>query len=169
MTEIDTLLVEEGATRLEQTLRALQDGGIHTVFHAADPRLAREYLLSDTSPAVGHIQLIILELLLPQPDRLELLTALKRDQRTHAIPSIVLAALDKPRDIARCYASGANIVIRRPDDDAKLVEKARAIANWCLARIRDRESASQRIVVNRPQTLEPTGDDTFAGAIGTAY
>jgi len=166
--EIDTLLVEGSAARLEKTLRALEDGGIHTVFHASDPRLAREYLLSDTIPSVGHIQLVILELLLPQPDRLELLTELKRDRRTHSIPSIVLAALDKPRDIARCYACGANIVIRRPEDDAKLVEKARAIANWCLARKRERGSDSG-IAVGRPPELKPTSDDTFAGAIGTAY
>src|SRR5262245_18308636 len=116
--EIETLLVEENAAKLEQTLRALQDAGIHTVFHASDPRLAREYLLSDITPTVVHIQLIILELLMRQSDRLAHLTEHKHDRRTHAIPSIVLGDFDKPRDIARCYACGANIVIRRPDDDA---------------------------------------------------
>ena len=166
--EIETLLVEESAAKLEQTLRALQDAGIHTVFHASDPRLAREYLLSDISSSVGHIQLVILELLIPQSDRLELLTELKRDQRTHSIPSIVLGDFDKPRDIARCYACGANIVIRRPHDDAKLVEKARAIANWYLSRTRERTSA-HRIVVAQTPELEPAGDDTLAGAVGTAY
>jgi CheY-like chemotaxis protein len=166
MTRVDALLVEEDASKVEQTLRALQDGGLSTVFHSSDPQLALNYMLGDLGPPAGRIHMVILELLLPGNERLEMLSALKRDQRTHSIPAIVLAATDRPRDIARCYASGANIVVVRPDDYTKLVEKARAIAQWFLGR--QRVSSEPRILLNS-RSLEPAGDDTFAGAVWAAH
>src|SRR5688500_3191880 len=165
MTRVDALLVEEAASPVEQTLRALEDGGLNTVFHASDPQLALNYMLGDLGPPTDRIHMVVLELLLPQTERFEMLSTLRRDRRTHSIPAIVLAATDRPRDIARCYASGANIVILRPDDYTKLVAKARAIVQWFLGR--QRIMTERRIVVNS-RGLKPACDDTFAGAVGTA-
>ena len=165
MTRVDALLVEEDTSKLEQTLHAFEDAGLSTVFHAADPQLALNYMLGDLRPPTDHIQVIVLELILPQKERLAMISAFKRDQRTHSIPAIVLSATDRPRDIALCYASGANIVILRPDDYAKLVEKARAIVQWFLGRQR---VSSQRRILLAPRELEPACDDTFAGAVRAA-
>ncbi len=68
----------------------------------------------DSDQAKNQKTLVLLDLNLPQIDGYEILKRLKGDDRTKAIPIIVLTTTDNPREIDRCYELGCNVYITKP-------------------------------------------------------
>ena len=66
---------------------------------------------SDTNPAV-----VLLDLKLPKVDGMEVLEAMRRDQRTHAIPVVVFSSSPHLNDIAQSYQLGTNAYVVKPMD-----------------------------------------------------
>jgi CheY-like chemotaxis protein len=58
--------------------------------------------------------LILLDLNLPDMTGMEILAALKSDERTRRSPVIVLTTTDDKREIRKCYDHGANLYITKP-------------------------------------------------------
>jgi CheY-like chemotaxis protein len=58
--------------------------------------------------------LVLLDLNLPEIDGYEIIRRMKGDERTKAIPIIVLTTTDNPREIDRCYELGCNVYITKP-------------------------------------------------------
>jgi DNA-binding response OmpR family regulator len=67
--------------------------------------------------------LIILDIMLPGKDGFYVCDVLKKDPNTENIPVIVLSSLDDPELESKGSEVGADHIIRKPFDEAKLKEK----------------------------------------------
>jgi CheY-like chemotaxis protein len=69
---------------------------------------------------------ILLDVVMPDPDGPAVLAALRRDPRTAGIPVIFLTALADPAEKERLKALGASAVIEKPFDPRGLASQVRA-------------------------------------------
>jgi CheY-like chemotaxis protein len=105
--EIRILLVEDDMGDAELALRALANaelpGGVH---HAADGEEALDFLFGrgafEGRPGAATVRLILLDLKLPKVDGREVLAKVRADDRTRAIPVVVLTSSMLPADVGAC-------------------------------------------------------------------
>jgi len=119
--EVEILLVEDNAQDEELTLRALKERNIaNQVFVAHDGAEALDFFFGEGSHPWREIgivpRVILLDLKLPKVDGLEVLRRLKADERTRALPVVVLTSSREEPDIAAAYRLGANSYIVKPVD-----------------------------------------------------
>lgn len=121
------LLVEDNPDDEALTLRALKKSKIaNEVVVTRDGAEAIDYLFAkgvfkdrDESalPAV-----VLLDLKLPRIDGLEVLKAIRGDQRTRLLPVVVLTSSNQEQDLLNSYSFGCNSYIRKPVDFDNFVE-----------------------------------------------
>jgi len=119
--EVEILLVEDNAHDEELTLRALKERNIaNQLFVARDGAEALDFFFGEgTHPwrEIGIVpRVILLDLKLPKVDGLEVLRRLKADERTRALPVVVLTSSREEPDITAAYRLGANSYIVKPVD-----------------------------------------------------
>jgi CheY-like chemotaxis protein len=118
---IEILLVEDNPKDIELTLYALRKENLNNCTEvlrdgaeALDFLFCRgtyDYRSFDSPP-----KLIILDLKLPKINGLEVLSALKNDARTRAIPVAILTSSTEERDLVDGYKLGVNSYMRKPVD-----------------------------------------------------
>ncbi len=121
-TQAEILLVEDSANDAELALAALGDLA-QKVFVASDGEEALDYAFA---PQTHALKVIFLDLHLPQMSGLEVLRRLKSDDRTKAIPVVMLTSSEDEKDIREAYERGANSYIVKPvksEDSAKAIRK----------------------------------------------
>jgi two-component system response regulator len=59
---------------------------------------------------------VLLDMKLPLVDGLEVLKRLRGDERTRALPVVILTSSDEQEDLLRSYRLGANSYVRKPID-----------------------------------------------------
>jgi two-component system, OmpR family, alkaline phosphatase synthesis response regulator PhoP len=69
-----------------------------------------------------HPDLILLDVMMPEMDGLEVLAKLKNDKKTRDLPVFMLTAKGMIADIKRAFAIGADDYIPKPFDPAQLGE-----------------------------------------------
>ena len=74
--------------------------------------------------------LVLLDLDLPVVSGLDVLAAVKRDERTRAVPVVVLTRAPRDEDLAACYALGANSVVTCPVPLEELAETFRRVVEY---------------------------------------
>jgi two-component system response regulator len=133
----DILLVEDNPNDAELTLRALKKArvanGIHVVRDGAE---ALEFLFGEGA-YVGRagsapLRIVLLDLKLPKVDGLEVLRRVKADERTRAIPVVVLTSSREESDLVASYDLGANSYIVKPVDSEKFFEAVHEIGLYWL-------------------------------------
>src|SRR5437763_345467 len=125
--EIDILLVEDNPSDAELTQRALRKSelGAHLAV-ARDGAEALEYLLSSRPKP----KVIFLDLKLPKIDGIEVLRRVRGDERTKAIPVVVLTSSQEERDINECYKLGVNSYIVKPVEFDKFYKAVGDLATY---------------------------------------
>src|SRR5438094_160078 len=108
-------------TDVELTLRAFKARNFaNQVFVARDGAEALDFFFGDGSHPLRDIgvvpKVVLLDLKLPKVDGLEVLRRLKADERTRAIPVVILTSSREEPDIAAAYRLGANSYIVKPVD-----------------------------------------------------
>ncbi|MEE8112733.1 MAG: response regulator [Nitrososphaerales archaeon] len=84
--------------------------------------------------------LIILDVMMPEMDGLEVLRRLKGAPETSSIPVVMLTALDQHEDIVRGYETGADFYIPKPFTKDQLLDGINSIFAPRLLRLgRDRK------------------------------
>jgi len=116
---VEILLVEDNPTDAELTMEALKEGGVGSrLLWVKDGAQALDYMFSRGSHAEGSPQgrpkLVLLDLLLPKVDGLEVLEALKSNPATRSVPVVVLTSSHEPRDVERSYQFGVNSFVSKP-------------------------------------------------------
>jgi CheY-like chemotaxis protein len=74
--------------------------------------------------------LIILDLNLPGTDGREVLATIKHAENLKIIPVVILSTSSNPKDIARCYRSGANSYMVKPMKFDKLRDSIRIMLDY---------------------------------------
>jgi two-component system response regulator len=117
--EVEILLVEDNPSDAHLTMRALRQRNLaNRVLHVKDGEQALNFIFANGDFAGRRVEqaprVILLDLKLPKVDGLEVLRAIKSDERTRLIPVVVLTSSREDRDLEECYALGVNSYIVKP-------------------------------------------------------
>ncbi|HYM30988.1 MAG TPA: adenylate/guanylate cyclase domain-containing protein [Candidatus Cybelea sp.] len=121
---------DEENNRYTLTRRLLREG-YSNVIEAANGLHALDLL------AAKSVDLILLDIMMPEMDGYDLLTRLKSDALTRMIPVIMISALDAMDSVVRCIELGAEDYLPKPFNPILL--KARIGASLEKKRFRDQE------------------------------
>jgi DNA-binding response OmpR family regulator len=81
------------------------------------------------------VDVILLDILMPEPSGYEMLARLKADDALKDIPVLMITAMDDPASVSRCIGLGADDYLAKPFDPLLL----RARVSACLGRKRARD------------------------------
>ena len=137
MAEKVILLVEDNPKDVALTQRALKKNNIaNEVVVASDGAEALDYLFGTGAYAGRDIsvlpQVILLDLKMPKVDGLEVLRAIRADERTKLLPVVILTSSNEERDLVEGYRLGANSYIRKPVDFAQFIEAVNQLGLYWL-------------------------------------
>ena len=137
MSEHVILLVEDNANDEELTLRALRKSNIgNKVVVTRDGSAALDYLFARAAYAARDTkdlpQVVLLDLNLPKMGGVEVLRAIRADERTRLLPVVILTSSREDRDLAEGYESGANSYIVKPVDFTQFAEAVRQLGMYWL-------------------------------------
>jgi CheY-like chemotaxis protein len=131
------LLVEDDPRDVELTLTALDDYKLaNEVVVARDGQQALDYLRCqgeystrvNENPAV-----LLLDLKLPKVDGLEVLKAIRTDERLKLIPVVVLTSSQEEKDMIRSYTLGVNAYVVKPVDFHEFINAVKELGVfWAL-------------------------------------
>jgi len=139
------LVVDDNAANREMLGRRLQREG-HRVQLAESGREALEVLRA------RRVDLVLLDVMMPQVDGYEVLRQLKADETLRDIPVLMISAVDEIESVVRCIELGAEDYLPKPFDPTLL----RARIGACLEkkRLRDREAQHLRELADWSRSLE---------------
>src|ERR1041384_2574338 len=132
-----SVLVEDNANDEGLTLRAFRKSNIANGVVVV--RAGAEWLDSffcrgayANRPTTDVAQVVLLDLKLPKIDGLDVLRALRADERTRLIPVVILTSSAEDQDLLRGYGLGANSYVRKPVDFRQFVEAVRQLSLYWL-------------------------------------
>ncbi|MBS1191252.1 MAG: response regulator [Rhodocyclaceae bacterium] len=125
--EVEILLVEDNPTDAELAITALQERNLaNKLFWVKDGAEALDFLFG-TGIYAGHRiesgpKVVLLDLRLPKVDGQEVLRRIKADERTKALPVVVMTSSQEDRDVVDSYKHGVNSYITKPVDFDRFAE-----------------------------------------------
>ncbi|HEY7759450.1 MAG TPA: response regulator [Burkholderiales bacterium] len=139
------LIVDDNAENREMLGRRLAREGHRIVF--ADGGRAALALLGERS-----IDLVLLDVMMPDMNGYEVLQQIKADPALHDLPVLMISALDELESVVRCIELGAEDYLPKPFDPVLL----RARIGACLEkkRLRDRDVEHLRQLAEWNEKLE---------------
>jgi two-component system response regulator len=135
--EYEILLVEDDPAVAELTVLSLRKERLaNHIEIARDGAEALDFLFCRGEYAARSFdrppRLVLLDLKLPRVSGHEVLRAIKADERTRAIPVVVLTSSGHERDLVECYQLGVNSYIQKPVDLLKFQEVVRQFGMYWL-------------------------------------
>jgi CheY-like chemotaxis protein len=117
---VEILLAEDNETDAELAIRALNKSKVaNRVVWVKDGEEALDYMFrrgAHSGRRNGDPRLVLLDLKMPKVDGGQVLAALKRDERTRAIPIVVMTSSKEERDLEESYQNGVNSYVVKPLD-----------------------------------------------------
>jgi two-component system, response regulator len=137
MNEKIILLVEDNPDDEALTIRALNKSNIRNeVVVARDGTEALDYLFGRGAYEGRNTrvlpQLVLLDLKLPKVDGLDVLQAIRADERTKRLPVVILTSSKEERDLLDGYERGANSYVRKPVDFTEFADAVRQLGLYWL-------------------------------------
>ncbi len=125
------LLVEDNPNDVELTLEALSENNIaNAVDLARDGEGALDYLNrkgSFSSRSAGNPAVILLDLKLPKINGLEVLKAIRENDKLKMIPVVILTSSREESDLIEGYRLGVNAYVVKPVDFSEFVRAIRTL------------------------------------------
>jgi len=119
------LFAEDDPRDVELTLSALEEYNLaNQVFVVHDGAEALDYLYCRgkyISRETGNPILALLDLKMPKVTGLEVLKAMKADEKLRTIPVVMLTSSRETPDLEECYAYGVNAYVVKPVDFKEFV------------------------------------------------
>jgi two-component system response regulator len=131
------LLVEDNADDEALTIRALKRNNIvNAIDVVRDGAEALDYMYcrgawSDRNSQMVP-QVVLLDLKLPKVSGLEVLKAIREDEKLRFLPVVILTSSTEEQDIVKSYGLGANSYIRKPVDFDQFSEAVRTLGLYWL-------------------------------------
>lgn len=134
---IEILLVEDNQHDAEMTMRALRKSNFLNELHwVKDGVEALDFIYSRgsyESRNPGQLpKLILLDLKMPRLDGHEVLQQLKSDERTRAIPVVIMTSSNEDRDVFESYQLGVNGYVTKPVQFSAFTEAVAKIGMYWL-------------------------------------
>ena len=119
--EVEILLVDDNASDVELTVRALRRHKLANNIHIAeDGQEALDFVFCRGTHSGRSLsappKVIFLDLKMPKVDGIDVLRAIRGDARTKMIPVVILTSSKEQRDIVEGYKLGVNAYIQKPVD-----------------------------------------------------
>jgi two-component system, response regulator len=119
--EVEVLLVEDSPRDAEMTLRTLRKRNLaNNIVHVKDGQEALDWLFGKGAyvgrDAHHPPKVALLDLKLPKVDGLEVLRAIRADERTKPITVVVMTSSQEERDVVESYKLGVDSYIVKPVD-----------------------------------------------------
>jgi len=111
-----SILIVEDYPETAEMLRTILEAEGYSISLAETGEKALEKV------AEKRYDLILLDIMLPRIDGFEVCRRIKADPKTQSIPVIAVTAFDVQDIVKKCTAAGADDVILKPFDVAKLLE-----------------------------------------------
>lgn len=126
------MLIEDDPVHARLICRAFgeHEGHVMVVVHDGDEAL--DALTSTRFAGENRPDLVLLDLCLPTIDGCEVLRSLRHTESTRNLPVIMISTSDRPEDVNRCYACGANAYVTKSADFNGLSEKLRSVRAFWL-------------------------------------
>ncbi|MEW5940266.1 MAG: response regulator [Chloroflexota bacterium] len=135
---VEILFVEDNLRDAELTIRALKKRNLaNRLFHVTDGAEALDFLFARGKYAerrnANSPKVVLLDLKLPKLNGLEVLRAIRQDERTRAIPVVVATSSSEDPDVKMAYELGVNSYVVKPVDFDSFVEAMSALGlYWML-------------------------------------
>jgi two-component system response regulator len=134
---VDILLVEDNAQDAELTIRALKKHNLANRLIAVEDGVeALDFLFGRGKYAARELsqppKVVLLDLKLPKMSGLEVLRELKQDERTRAIPVVIVTSSREDPDIKTAYGLGANSYVVKPVDFDAFAEAVSSLGLYWL-------------------------------------
>jgi two-component system response regulator len=134
---VDILLVEDNPQDAELTTRALKKNNLaNRLITVEDGAQALDFIFCRGKYATrdnGHSpKVILLDLKLPKVSGLDVLRALKQDEKTRAIPVVIVTSSREDPDIKTAYALGANSYVVKPVEFDAFAESVSSLGLYWL-------------------------------------
>jgi len=144
------LLVDDNPADIDLTVHVLRHNHLtNSIQVAEDGEQALDFIFCRGAYRDRQIadrpSLILLDLKLPKVDGIEVLKAIRADERTKAIPIVILTSSKEQKDLVNGYRSGVSAFIQKPVDFAEF-------------QVAIREAGLFWLVVNQPPPPEAFGD-----------
>ncbi len=135
--EIEILLVEDNPSDAELTIRALRKKNLaNRLIHLKNGAEALDFIFARGSytgrDPLKVPKVILLDLKMPKVNGLEVLAALRGDEKTKKIPVVVLTSSNEDPDVDACYALGVNSYIVKPVDFDNFVKAVSELGFYWL-------------------------------------
>ncbi len=134
-TPLRILVAEDELGDILLLQRAFAKTGVNApIYFARDGREVLQYL-QGAPPFENPVEfplpnLLLLDLNLPHVSGFEVLEWLRREPGISRLPVVVFSASERPQDISRAYALGANSYVFKPQDPDELVEIVAGLQNY---------------------------------------
>ena len=150
-TNVTILIAEDDEGHAELVLEQLRSAGVsNEIIRFRDGQELWDYLMAESrrTPLYdGHGFLLLLDIVMPRLDGLEVLRRIKTDKQWHNLPIIMLTTTDDPREIESCYTLGCNCYITKPMEYERFAEMLKRLGLFLM-------------VVQTPKTPRPEGQRT---------
>jgi two-component system response regulator len=117
--DVDVLLVEDNPDDAGLVIRELKKNHLgNKLIHLTDGAEALDFLFGRGKYAERKIEdrpkLVLLDLKMPKVDGLQVLRAIRGDERTKFIPVVVMTSSREEKDIINSYSLGVNAYVVKP-------------------------------------------------------
>jgi two-component system cell cycle response regulator len=99
--------------------------------------------------AEGQMDIVLLDVMMPEMDGFEVCEKLKADARTAHVPVVMITALDQPSDRVRGLRAGADDFLTKPVDDVQLMARVKSLVRLkaLTDELRSRAQTGQEIAI----------------------
>lgn len=137
MSKKTILLVEDNPDDELLTRMALQENNLlNEIVVAHDGVEALDYLFGRGRHAGRDLndkpQVVLLDLKLPKLDGLDVLRAIRADDRTKFLPVVILTSSNEEQDLLAGYSFGANSYVRKPVDFQQFTDAVKQLGLYWL-------------------------------------
>jgi two-component system response regulator len=134
--EVEILYIEDNPADVELTLVALRRSKLaNRIQIARDGAEALDFLFCRGAHAEREFavpKMVLLDLKLPKVDGLEVLHAIREDERTKMIPVVVLTSSSEQKDMVESYELHVNSYIQKPVEFDQFQDVVRQLGLYWL-------------------------------------
>jgi signal transduction histidine kinase len=148
--EVTVLVVEDSRVNRLALVRGVEREG-HRVLAAADGREALELLAREA------VDMVLLDLLMPEVDGFAVLAAMADDPSLREVPVLVISAVETSEEVARAIALGAIDCLPKPVDPVLLRVRLRTALERARLRRLERAFLRQELALREQERLATLG------------